>query len=57
MSRTTGAPSTTIGVLLRKHDTRPIAAISIQIPAAPARLHIATPAWIARSRRPESSSA
>jgi len=57
MSRTTGAPRTTIGVLLRKQETIPSAVISIQIPADPARLHSATPSWIARSRSPESSSA
>jgi len=56
-SRTTGAPTTTIGVLLRKQESAPIATSISQMPCAPSRLHIAIAIAIARSSSPESSSA
>jgi hypothetical protein len=54
-SRTSGALSTTIGVLLRKADAAPQIAISSQMPAAPMRRHSATIFLIALSSRPDSS--
>jgi hypothetical protein len=54
-SRTTGALSTTIGVLLRKAEAAPQTAISSQMPIPPTRRHKATILWIAVSSRPDNS--
>ncbi len=56
-SRTTGAASTTMGVLLRKADPAPHSPMVSHMPSAPIRRQSATALRISRSSRPDSSMA
>ncbi|MNI47261.1 hypothetical protein D3C73_1017690 [compost metagenome] len=57
MSRTTGAASTTTGVLFRKPPTEPHRPITTQMPVAPKRRHSPVALRIIRPSRPDSSMA
>ena len=54
-SRTTGAASTTMGVLLRKAEITPQKPIISHTPRPPSRRHRRTPSRISRASSPDSS--